>query len=95
MPAKCLVAFPIKTQHVWMKTGYIYFSTLPCFWNQLVTLLNRARNIFLTSLNTVTLDIALFILLVSPEDDDVVSADEDTVAMDVKDSEDGKDALSE
>lgn len=60
-----------------------------------MTLLNRARNIFLTSLNTVTLDIALFILLVSPEDDDVVSADEDTVAMDVKDSEDGKDALSE
>lgn len=39
--------------------------------------------------------IVLFILHVSPEDDEVVSAEEDTVAMEVKDSEDGNEALSE
>lgn len=43
----------------------------------------------------VSVDTALFMLHVSPDDDDVVSADDDTVAMEVKDSEEGKDVLSE
>lgn len=38
---------------------------------------------------------ALFMLQVSPEDEDVVSADEDTVTMEVNDSEEGREALSE
>ena len=38
---------------------------------------------------------ALVMLHVSPDDDDVVSADDETVAMDVNDSDDGSEALSE
>ena len=38
---------------------------------------------------------ALVMLHVSPDEDEVVSADDDTVAMDVNDSDDGREALSE
>lgn len=38
---------------------------------------------------------ALFILHVSPEDEEFVSAEEDTVTIDVRDSEEGNEALSE
>ena len=38
---------------------------------------------------------ALVMLHVSPDEDEVVSAEDDTVAMDVNDSDDGREALSE
>ena len=56
---------------------------------------NNDNSVSHTSLVTVAVDMALVMLHVSPDEDDVVSAEDDTVAMEVKDSDDGSEALSE